>query len=168
MIQQVAASDLKTEHLPIRKRRWSCLLVKKRRRKSLQLMCLLDGPGGSGKTTAINLQIKYAREHCSFMENYEFSSRTIVVTAMTGVAATILLGETMHLAVYLNQKRPISSEQVEFWTDMCLLIIDDISFASKMDFEKLHKNLRCLKQQLHLPYGGHETTGACGRQETHI
>jgi hypothetical protein len=28
--------------------------------------------------------------------------------------------------------------------------------------------LRCLKQQLHLPYGGHETTGACGRQETHI
>ena len=130
------------------------VLVEERKRQSKQLICLLHGPGGSGKTTAIDLLMEYAQEYCSFMEHYEFTSRTIVVTAMTGVAATLLLGETTHAAVYLNQKKAITSEQVDHWKDTHLLIIDEISFASKVDFEKLHKHLRRLKQNLHLPYGG--------------
>ena len=129
-------------------------LVEKQRRGSEQLICLLHGPGGSGKTTVIDLVMEYAREYCSFMDNYTFSSRTIVVTAMTGVAATLLMGETVHSAVYLNQKKNIQPEQVEVWEDTRLLIIDEISFASKQDFAKLHRQLRKLKQQLHKPYGG--------------
>lgn len=35
-----------------------------------------------------------------------------------------------------------------------MLIIDEISFASKANFSKLHENLRRLKQKMHLPYGG--------------
>jgi hypothetical protein len=115
---------------------------------------LLHGPGGSGKTAVIDLLMEYAREYCSYLDNFEFTSRTIVVTAMTGVAATILLGETTHSAVYLNQKRPIEAEQVELWAGTRLLIIDEISFASKDDFRELHNKLRQLKQCLHLPYGG--------------
>ena len=129
-------------------------LVEKQRRGSEQLICLLHGPGGSGKTTVIDLVMEYAREYCSFMDNYTFSSRTIVVTAMTGVAATLLMGETVHSAVYLNQKKNIQPEQVEVWEDTRLLIIDEISFACKKDFAKLHRQLRKLKQQLHKPYGG--------------
>jgi hypothetical protein len=72
---------------------------------------------------------------------------------MTGVAATLLLGETTHSALYLNQKKSIEPEQVEAWESTRLLIIDEISFASKVDFEEMHKKLRRLKQCLHLPYG---------------
>ena len=119
-----------------------------------QLICFLHGPGGSGKTTVIDLVVKYAAEYCGYLENFEFTPRTILVTAMTGVAATILLGETTHAAVYLNQKRPLEAEQIEVWKETRLLIIDEISFASKEDFCQLHKKIRRLKQQLHLRYGG--------------
>lgn len=129
-------------------------LVEKQKRNSDQLICLLHGPGGSGKTTVIDLVMEYAREYCSYMDNYTFTSRTIVVTAMTGVAATLLMGETVHSAVHLNQKKPIQPEQVAVWEDTKLLIIDGISFADKKDFAKLHRQLRKLKQQLHKPYGG--------------
>ena len=122
-------------------------LVETQKRKSDQLICLLHGPGGSGKTTVIDVVIEYAREYCGYMEDYTFTSRTIIVTAMTGVAATILLGDTTHSAVYLNRKQ-IKAEQIEAWKETRLLIIDEISFASKQDFAKLHKNLRQLKQQL--------------------
>ena len=129
-------------------------LVEQNKRGDSQLICLLHGPGGSGKTTVIDLVVEYAREYCDYMEDFQFTSRTIVVTAMTGVAATILLGETTHSAVYLNQKKPLEAEQIECWSETRLLIIDEISFADKGDFVKLHQNLRRLKQCLHRPYGG--------------
>ena len=80
-------------------------LVEVESRNSPQLICLLHGPGGSGKSTVIDLVIEYAREYCGLLE-YPFTSRKIVVTAMTGVAANILQGETTHSAVYLNKKKP--------------------------------------------------------------
>ena len=104
--------------------------------------------------TVIDLLLEYAREYCAFMEEYTFTSRTIVVTAMSGVAATLLMGETTHAAVYLNKKTALQAEDVELWTDTRLLIVDEISFASRHEFKKLHKNLSRLKSQLHLPYGG--------------
>ena len=128
-------------------------LVEKQRRKSDQLICLLHGPGGSGKSTVIDLVMDYAKEYCSYMDNYEFTARTIVVTALTGVAATILLGETTHAAVYLNQKRQMEPDQVELWEDTRLLIIDEVSFAGKNIFQRLNSNLMALKQQ-RLIYGG--------------
>ena len=57
-------------------------------------------------------------------------------------------------AVYLNQRKNLQPEQCEAWKDTRLLIIDEISFASKKDLEKIHRVLRKLRQQLHLPYGG--------------
>jgi PIF1-like helicase len=129
-------------------------MVERNRRATDQLICFLHGPAGCGKTTVIDLIIEYAREYCSYMENYQLTSRTIVVTAMTGIAATLLLGETTHSAVYLNQRRPIEPQQVEAWESTRLLIIDEISFASKLEFETLDTNLGHLKQQKSLPYGG--------------
>jgi DNA replication protein DnaC len=117
-------------------------LAEVRRRQTDQLICLLHGPGGSGKTTVIDLMMEYAREYCALLDNYEFNSSTIILTAMTGVTATILLGEMTHLAVYLNQRKPIQTEQVELWESTRLLIIDEISFASKEDFAELHRKLR--------------------------
>jgi hypothetical protein len=48
----------------------------------------------------------------SYMGNFEFTLRTIVVSAMTGIAATLLLGETTHSGVYLNHKS-IKSEHIK-------------------------------------------------------
>jgi hypothetical protein len=129
-------------------------LADNEKRNSDQLICLLHGPGGSGKMTVMDLLLEYAWEYCSYIEDFTFSSRTIVVTAMSGVAATLLLGETTHAAVYLNKKTPLDAEEIEMWADTRMLIVDEISFASKQEFIKLHQNLSRLKQQLHQHYGG--------------
>jgi hypothetical protein len=160
-------SDAASEELPpaatrgeglrhpfIREKKLLERLADVRKRGRNQLICLLHGPGGSGKTAVIDLLMEYAREYCSYIDNFEFTSRTIVVTAMTGVAATILLGETTHSAAYLNQKRPIDAEQVELWASARMIIIDEISFASKDDFIELHRKLRELMQRIHVRYGG--------------
>ena len=128
-------------------------LLETRRRSSKQLILCLHGPGGSGKTTVIDLLVEYARNFCNNLD-YRFTSRTIVVTAMSGVAATIIRGDTTHSAVYLNQKRPLDAEQIELWEETRMLIIDEISFASKEDFAELHRKLSCLRQNRNLPYGG--------------
>ena len=145
----------RTETLKFRKQRTLLrTLADKTRRQSDQLICLMHGPGGCGKTTVIDLVVEYAREYCSYMEGYEFTSKTIRVTAMTGVAATILLGETIHSAAYLNQRNPLTEKQVDAWEDTRLLIVDEVSFASKEDFATLNQRLRRLKQRLDDRYGG--------------
>ena len=54
-----------------------------------QLICCMHGPAGCGKSTVIELVMEYAREYCPFLPHVTFTARMIVVTAMTGVAATI-------------------------------------------------------------------------------
>ena len=83
-----------------------------------------------------------------------FCHKTIVATAMTGVTDTLLCGETMHGALFLNQKCKIEPEQIELWADTCLLIIDEISFASKSDFKMMHKQLGKLKQEINKKFSG--------------
>ena len=73
---------------------------------------------------------------------------------MTGVAATLICGETMHGALFLNQKCKIEPEQIELWADTHLLIIDEILFASKSDFPLMHKQLGKLKQEINKKFGG--------------
>ena len=63
---------------------------------SNQLILFLHGPGGSGKSTIIDLVLAYAEEYCKMYEDFAFTSRTIVITALSGVAATLILGETTH------------------------------------------------------------------------
>ena len=123
------------------------------KRGSSQLLCFLHGPGGSGKTTVVNLAMEYAHDYCEHLD-FPFTSRTIVITAMTGVAATILLGEMTHSAMHLNQKKPIEAEQVELWEGSKMLTVDKISFASKDKIVELHKKLCCLKNCFHSPCGG--------------
>ena len=102
----------------------------------------------------IELVLLYAKEYCSYLPNVIFGRNTIVVTAMTGVAATLICGETTHGALFLNQKREIEPEQIELWADTRLLIIDEISFASKSDFQMMHKQLGKLKQEMNKKFGG--------------
>ena len=61
----------------------------------------LTGASSSGKTEIINSVLAYAKCFCAQMQ-YVFDKQTIVVTAMSGVAATLINGEMIHSAVKLN------------------------------------------------------------------
>ena len=114
---------------------------------------LLHGPGGCGKSTVIDLVKAYACEFCALV-GHPFTSRTIVVTAMSGVAATLIHGETTHSAIGLNSTRPPTPENIKAWENARLLIIDEISFASASDFEKIQSRTAALMQVTWKRYGG--------------
>jgi hypothetical protein len=134
-------------------RRETVKLYKLTRQRKKQLVLFLHGPGGSGKSTVIDLVLEYSKEFCQHL-GHVFTSRTIIVTAMSGVAATLILGETTHRAVYLNQKRPIDADQVEAWKDTRMLLVDECSYCRASDLEKLDYNVRLLKGNLYTYFGG--------------
>ena len=117
-----------------------------------QLIMLLHGPGGSGKSRVISLVIDYAQEYCSIL-GHPYTIRTIVVTAMSGVAATLIHGETTHMSMGLNKPKP-TDDMIEAWADTRLVIIDECSFASERDFNKMEENARLLKNVAFQYYGG--------------
>ena len=131
------------------------ILVHNDKWKTNQLICFLHGPGGSGKSAVIDLAVLYSRSFCKYLwSDFNSSERVIAVTALTGVAATLLQGETTHAALHLNQKKDITREQVERWAPTRMVIIDEISFASKQEIAMINTKLRQLKQQQYLQYGG--------------
>ena len=107
---------------------------------SNQLIVFLHGPGGSGKSTAIDLVLAYVKEYCKLYKDFRFTSRTIVITAFSAVAASLILGETTHSALHLNNKT-VTPEQIELWQTTRLVIIDEISFANQNNFEKIDKHM---------------------------
>ena len=151
--EEMTSHDNQSRTKFVKERKLLCQLAELRN-DTVQLICCLHGPAGSGKSTVIELVLLYAKEYCSYLPNVIFCRNTIVVTAMTGVTATLICGETTHGALFLNQKREIEPEQIELWADTRLLIIDEISFASKSDFQMMHKQLSKLKQDINMKFGG--------------
>jgi len=117
-----------------------------------QLICFLTGAGGSGKSNIIKGIIEYGKQLCKNL-GVEFTKRTIVVTALTGAAAVTIGGETTHGACCLNKTKNLDEEQQQ-WTRAYLLIIDEVSFASRETLEKLNNQLRELMNSPTRPYGG--------------
>ena len=144
-------SEATTEdHLRFRRSKVALLKLKGRTKDS-QLICLLHGPGGSGKSTVINMVKAYAKSYCDAL-GHEFTCRTIVITAMSGVAATLINGETTHSCLGLNRKIT-TTHQAEF-QDTRLVIIDEISFASVEDIDNIYQKLKLLMNKDYRPYGG--------------
>ena len=121
--------------------------------KENQLIAFLTGPGGSGKSHVIATVLRYSRAFTKLLK-VPFTKRTIVVTAMTGVAATSIFGETIHSATMLLSQKEPSLDQIKPWKDARLLILDEISFAGKDVILKLDERLRELKENQMAKYGG--------------
>ena len=117
-----------------------------------QLVCLLHGPAGSGKSTVINLVQAYARSFCESL-GHPYTPKTIVVTAMSGVAATLLHGETAHSILGINRNKMTVAEQEQF-ADTRLLFIDEISFASDGNLETMQDHICQLMREFFKMYGG--------------
>jgi hypothetical protein len=118
-----------------------------------QLISFLSGPGGSGKSHVVSTVLKYAKAFTKLLQS-PFTKRTIVVTAMTGVAATSIRGETIHSAASLFSEKEVTVEQIKEWSDTRLLILDEISFAGKAILIKLNERLCELKENPMARYGG--------------
>ena len=116
-----------------------------------QLIMFLHGPGGSGKTALINLVIIYA-EKFSELLGYPFTKNTIIISAMSGVAATLLHGRTTHSSCCLYRKP--TTDDINAWLETRMLIVDEISFGADEDIENLDKKLRFLKHNFDEPFGG--------------
>ena len=114
------------------------------------LRMFLDGAGGSGKSRVISELLKYAQEF-TLKLNLKFDMRTIIVTAMSGVAATSIGGETFHSAAAFNRK--IAEDDMS-WANARLLIIDEISFMNVKACERLDENLRVLLRKHNALFGG--------------
>ena len=121
-------------------------------KREINLIMLLHGPGGSGKSTVMNAVKAYARDFC-LMLGHPFTDRTIVTTAMSGVAATLIKGETTHSVIGFNRDT-VQEEEVRDFSDARLLIIDEISFAAPEDFELLHEKLILLMRNHFNTFGG--------------
>ena len=103
----------------------------------------LDGPGGSGKSKIVKEILKYCRGFCSLID-YPFTKYSILVTASSGVAATLIQGQTVHSACHLA-KGKITNDLKDDFEDVKVIIVDEISMLSKDLLEKLDKKLRLLK-----------------------
>jgi len=120
-------------------------------RQHNQLIMFLTGAGGSGKTRVINAVLAYAKGFCKEL-HYVFDKQMIVVTAMTGVAATLINGETLHTAAKFYNKT-ITTDHIQELANARLVIIDEISFATSADLQKLNDKLQRLKQTINQKYG---------------
>ena len=119
-------------------------------RPNTPLRMFLDGPGGSGKSRVVKELLKYAEQFTSLL-NLKFDMRTIVVSAKSGVAAVSIGGETTHSVAYLNRKIP---DDDRTWANARLLIIDEVSFLSVFEVEKLDEKLRELMRRHNSLFGG--------------
>ena len=70
----------------------------------------------------------------------------IVVTTLTGVAATLINGGTIHSAAKFCNKK-IKVEHIDKWKNTQLVIVDEISFATSADLQKLNEQLGKLKEK---------------------
>ena len=120
--------------------------------KGKSMILLLHGPGGSGKSFVINVVLVYAKEYCQGL-GHPFTKYTIIITAMSGVAATLINGETTHSIFGLNRSK-VSNEEIEFMADTRLNIIDEVSFFDQSLVKKLDKQTRKMFVQQHEPFGG--------------
>jgi hypothetical protein len=114
--------------------------------KDLHLILFMTGAGGSGKTKVINAVMAYAKGFCKAL-NYMFDKRMIVLTAFTGVAATLI-----NSAAKLNYKR-VTMEHIEEWKHARLVITDEISFASSTELIKINAKLQALMETIRQKFG---------------
>ena len=75
------------------------------------LVMLLSGMGGSGKSTVIKAFHNFAK-HVSHFLHWQYDDNTVKITAMTGSAASLLDdANTLHMTACLNKKKVTDLDQ---------------------------------------------------------
>ena len=112
----------------------------------------MSGKAGTGKSHVIKTFQKFLKlfsDGC----NIPFDSSITKYTACTGSAACLIPFETtIHLAAELNSRK-VRNDSPD-WTDVILLVIDEISYMPQKDLVKLDQNLRILSGNKDTIFGG--------------
>ena len=90
-----------------------------------QLIMFMTGPAGAGKSTARKVTQKCCLKFCHAMgilwSNWTF------FTAYTMAAAMAIGRFTICKSVFILTKRALTKEDKKMWTDVRMLVIDEIS-----------------------------------------
>jgi hypothetical protein len=123
--------------------------------KTKQLVLFLDGPGGSGKSTVIKEVLRCGSQFCKNTQ-HPFNEMTILVTATSGAAATLVNGDTIHRSCFLDRAASLKEEQIEAFRQVRLTIVDKTSMAAEGLLVKLESTLRQPRQSYEdeHPHGG--------------
>jgi hypothetical protein len=103
------------------------------------LRMFLDGAAGSGKSHVVKAGLHYAKGYTTHL-SVPFDMRTIVVTALSGIAATAIGGETTHSELAWN--RAIDPDKDSSWLNARLVTINECSFMNVSQVELLDEKLR--------------------------
>ena len=117
-----------------------------------QLIMLLSGPAGCGKSTSVLLAQQYCHNFC-MAAAIAFDDITFYFTSTTGSSAALFGGMTIHSAAHLQKTRITDALRKE-WEHVRILIIDEISFFNVTEMQKLDKQLKRLTSRHDVPYGG--------------
>lgn len=106
-----------------------------------QLLMFVTGPAGAGKSTAITVAQRFCYEFCRSV-GITWSDNTFLFTAMTGCAAALFGGSTIHSAAYLNSKKKnITDTMIRDWRNVKILIVDEVSMGTNDLMDKLNDYL---------------------------
>ena len=107
-----------------------------------QLIMLVTGQGGSGKSTCVSLAQRFCHSFCTRLAIL-FDDKTFTFTSTTGSSAAIFGGTTVHSAAYLNRVKITNGMRRE-WRNIKVLVLDEVSFFRTSDIERLDKVLKNL------------------------
>ena len=116
-----------------------------------QLIMLLTGQAGCGKSTCVSLAQKYCHAFCAHLV-VMFNDMSFTLTSTTGPSAAIFGGATIHSAAHMNCKNITDAMRKE-WKNVNVIVLDEVSFFKTTDMDTLDRKLRGLKNE-NKPYGG--------------
>ncbi|KDN38232.1 hypothetical protein RSAG8_09631, partial [Rhizoctonia solani AG-8 WAC10335] len=121
-----------------------------------QLLMQIQGEGGTGKSTVIGC--------VTDLFKHRGLSHKLIRSAYTGIAASLIDGNTLHTLCRFTSRRTELSAKVlaalrKTWADVDYLIIDEVSMVSRSFFGRISNALGQAKQQPNgtlepLPFGG--------------
>ena len=107
-----------------------------------QLIMFLTGFAGAGKSTCVKISQRFCYEFCRAV-SIPWNSDTFLFTATTGSAASLFEGRTIHDAAFLSGlEKNITNKKRQEWQHVRILVIDEISFFTRANLEKLDRHLK--------------------------
>ena len=117
------------------------------------LVMFLSGMGGTGKSEVIKAFVEFARG-ISLIFGWNYDTDVVKITALTGAAAyQIPNGKTLHSTACLSSTR-IGKNNIDSWKSTKVIVIDEVSFLDEDNLKKSDRNMKKLKQNTNVLYGG--------------
>ena len=114
----------------------------------------LTGFSGARQSTCVTIAQRFCSEFCRAV-SIPWNDSKFLFTATTGAAVSLFGGQTIHSAAFLcGNEKNISKKKREERKHVRILIIDEISFFTRVNLQKLDKHLKNILGGQDKHYGG--------------